>query len=100
MVQTETQSYLMADIIEPIAEFRAMSETEIMAALQDSALANPVAMEVTRLITDFLKTFHCHSERILQTPDLLPLKPRSAIESVALRLTTGLLAATRDARRP
>jgi hypothetical protein len=32
----------MADIIEPIAEFRAMSETKIMAALELGSLAGDV----------------------------------------------------------
>jgi hypothetical protein len=95
MVQTETQSDLMADIIEPIAEFRAMSETEIMAALQDPDPQNPIALEVARLIGAYTSNFKQHVERLGRIPsDILHIKARWPIEAVAMRLTTEVIRET------
>jgi hypothetical protein len=79
----------MTEIIEPKAEFRTLSETDIIAALQDPDPANPIAIEVARLIAAYTSNFQRHVERLGRIPpDILYMKGRSPIEAVAMRLTT------------
>jgi hypothetical protein len=50
---------------------------------------NPVAVEVARLIEGYTENFRAHVERLGYIPQsFLRLKPQTAIEAVAMRLTT------------
>jgi hypothetical protein len=79
----------MTEIVEPKTEFRTLSETAVMAALEDADPKNAIAAEVARLITAYTTNFQRHVERVGYMPsDILRLKPRWPIEAVAMRLTT------------
>jgi hypothetical protein len=70
-------------------EFLALTEQTVLAALNHLDAANPIAMEVTRLVTTYTANFKSHVERLGYIPaDILRLKPRWPIEAVAMRLTT------------
>jgi hypothetical protein len=45
-----------------------LSEAEIMAALNDPDLGNPIAVEVTRLIEGYTENFRAHVERLGYIP--------------------------------
>jgi hypothetical protein len=50
---------------------------------------NPIAVEVARLIEGYSENFRAHVERLGYIPDsFLRVKPQTAIEAVAMRLTT------------
>jgi hypothetical protein len=79
----------MTEPVEPKAEFRSLPEDAVVAALQDPDPANPVAVEVARLIAAYTNNFKRHVERLGRVPpDILRIKPRWPIEAVAMRLTT------------
>jgi hypothetical protein len=60
-----------------------------MAALDDPDPGNPIAVEVARLIEGYTENFRAHVERLGYIPDsFLRAKPQTAIEAVAMRLTT------------
>jgi superfamily II DNA helicase RecQ len=60
-----------------------------MAALNDPDPGNPVAIEVARLIQGYGENFRAHVEKLGRLPEsFLHVKPQSAIEAVAMRLTT------------
>jgi hypothetical protein len=82
----------MSSIIEPTPEFRGLSETEIEKALADPDPANPVAVEVARLIQGYTANFQAHVEKLGRIPEaILRARPRWPIEAVAMRLTTETL---------
>jgi hypothetical protein len=60
-----------------------------MGALDDPDPGNPIAVEVARLIEGYTETFLAHVDRLGYIPDsFLRVKPQTAIEAVAMRLTT------------
>jgi hypothetical protein len=79
----------MTRVILPSPRFSGLTEAEIMAALNDPDPGNPIAVEVARLITGYAENFRAHVEQLGHIPDsFLRVKPRTAIEAVAVRLTT------------
>ena len=71
-----------------------------MAALADTNPANPIAVEVARLIEGYTENFRAVVERLGHIPDtILRVKPQSAIEAVAMRLPTATIRET-NRRRP
>jgi hypothetical protein len=73
----------------PAPQFTSLTEAEIMAALNNPDPANPIAVEVARLIEGYGENFRAHVERLGYIPEsLLHAKPQTAIEAVAMRLTT------------
>jgi hypothetical protein len=85
----------MTEPVEPKSEFRDLSETAVVAALQDPDPANPIAIEVARLIHAYTINFHAHVQRLGRIPaDILLTKPRWPIEAVAMRLTTEVIRET------
>jgi hypothetical protein len=60
-----------------------------MAALGGTDPGNPIAVEVARLIEGYTENFRAHVERLGYFPEsILRVKPQTAIEAVAMRLTT------------
>ena len=85
----------MTETVEPKPDFRSLSEDAVVAALQDPDPANPIAVEVARLIDGYTTNFHGHVQRLGHIPsDLLRIKPRWPIEAVAMRLTTEVIRET------
>src|SRR5712692_7371123 len=73
----------------PAPHFTSLTEAEVMAALDDPDRGNPIAVEVSRLIECYTENFRAHVERLGYIPDsFLRAKPQTAIEAVAMRLTT------------
>jgi hypothetical protein len=61
----------------------------VLSALGDSDPANPIAVEISRLVTAYTKNLRDHVERLGHIPaDILRIKPRWPIEAVAMRMTT------------
>lgn len=85
----------------PDSQFLHLNEQEIIAALDDENPENPIACEVARLIQGYVQNFSALADRLGRTPaSILRRKPESAIEAVAMRLTTQALqdaVAQRDA---
>lgn len=85
----------MIEFVEPKPEFRPLAESTVLAALDDPDPANPIAVEIARLVTAYTGNLRRHLERIgYLPPEFLRVKPRWPIEVVAMRLTTE---AVRDA---
>ena len=85
----------MTETVEPKLEFRSLPEETIVAALQDSDPANPIAIGVARLINGYTNNFYAHARRARGIPsDILRVKPRWPIEAVAMRLTTEVIRET------
>jgi len=79
----------MTEPVEPRAEFRSLPEAAVVAALQNPDPANPIAIEVARLIDGYTRNFQAHAQRLGRIPsDILRIKPRWPIEAVAMRLMT------------
>ena len=79
----------MPRIITPAPQFTGLTEAETMAALNDPNPGNPIAVEVARLIEGYTENFRAHVERLGPIPaSVLIAKPQTAIEAVAMRLTT------------
>ena len=77
----------MTEIVAPKPEFLSLTEAALLAALGDPA--NPIAVEITRLVTAYTKNFQDHVERLGYIPaDILHIKPRWPLEAVAMRTTT------------
>jgi hypothetical protein len=73
----------------PATHFTSLTEAEVMAALDDPDPGNPIAVEVARLIEGYTENFRAHVESLGYIPDsFLRVKPQTAIEAVAMRLTT------------
>jgi hypothetical protein len=58
----------MTETVEPKPEFRSLAEDAVAAALQDRDLANPIAVEVARLIVGYTRNFDEHGKRLGHTP--------------------------------
>jgi hypothetical protein len=85
----------MTESVEPKPEFRSLTEHAVVAALHDPDPANPIAIEVARLIHGYTSNFHAHVDRLGSIPpDILRIEPRWPIEAVAMRLTTEIFRAT------
>jgi hypothetical protein len=79
----------MTRVVSPAPQFTGLTEAEVMAALADPNSGNPIAVEVARLIEGYSENFRAHVERLGYIPDsFLRVKPQTAIEAVAMRLTT------------
>ena len=79
----------MTEPVEPKPEFRALTEEAVVASLQDPDPANPIAIEVARLLDAYTRNFQAQVQRLGPIPsDILRIKPRWPIEAVAMRLTT------------
>jgi hypothetical protein len=79
----------MTETVEPKPEFRSLHEDAVVAALQDPDPANPIAVEVARLIDGYTRNVQAHVQRLGRIPsDILRIKPRWPIEAVAMRLMT------------
>lgn len=79
----------MTMIIAQAAEFHDLTEAEVMQALADRNPSNRVAVEVARLIEGYTANFAAHVERLGRIPaEIMHVEPRTAIEAVAMRLTT------------
>lgn len=76
-------------IVEPEPQYRALSEADVLTALEDFDPENPVAQEVARLIAGYTENFRRHVAQRGSMPEaILRIKPRWPIEAVAMRLTT------------
>jgi hypothetical protein len=79
----------MPCIVSPAPQFTSLTEAEVMAALNDPDPGNPIAVELARLIEGYTDNFRAHVERLGYFPsDILHVTPQTAIEAVAMRLTT------------
>jgi len=79
----------MTVVVEPKPEFQSLSAEAVAEALDDPDPANPVAIEVARLIAVYTENFSRHVERLgYIPPHILHVKARWPIEAVAMRLTT------------
>jgi hypothetical protein len=79
----------MIETVEPQPIYRTLSEVTVAEALKDPDPANPIAIEVARLIDGYTSNFHAHVERLGRIPsEILRMKPRWPIEAVAMRLFT------------
>ena len=91
----------MTEIVEPKPQFRSIAEDAVLAAIDDPDPANPIAIEIARLVTAYTHNFRHHVERLGYVPaDVLRVKPRSPIEAVAMRLTTETIRETAQAVPP
>ncbi len=82
----------MTETVESKPEFHPLAEDAVVAALQDPDPANPIAIEVARLIEGYTTNFHEQVQRLGRIPsDILRIKPRWPIEAVAMRLTTEVI---------
>jgi hypothetical protein len=91
----------MTETVEPKPEFRSLSEDAVATAIEDPDPANPIAIEVTRLIAAYMDNFQRHVERVGHIPaDILRIKPRWPIEAVAMYLTTKAIRETLAQRKP
>ena len=82
----------MTRVVPPLPQLAGLTEAEVMAVLDDPVLGNPIAVEVARLIEGYTANFLAHVERLGYIPDsFLHVKPQTAIEAVAMRLTTEVI---------
>jgi hypothetical protein len=82
----------MTETVEPKLQFCSLPEEAVVAALDDADPANPIAVEIARLMTAYTNNFRRHAERLEHIPaEILRMKPRWPIEAVAMRLTTQAL---------
>ena len=82
----------MLMIVEPKPEFHSLDEAAVLAALEDPNEENPIAKEIARLIAGYTENFRTHVERLGRIPEsIMHVKPRWAIEAVAMRLMTETL---------
>jgi hypothetical protein len=79
----------MTETVKPKPQFRSVTEAAAVAALNNPDPANPIAVEIARLIAGYTKNFCDHVERLGYIPaHILSAKPRCPIEAVAMRWTT------------
>ena len=85
----------MSKPVVPAPEFRHLSKADIQAALDDPDASNPVGCEVARLMTAYVANFSAHVERLGRIPEsILHVTPKTAIEAVAMELTTQTIKAS------
>jgi hypothetical protein len=87
--------------VEPKSEFCSLTEDVVLAALHDPDPANPIAIEVARLIEAYTsnigvsllidgynRNFHPQLPQVEGLPgNILQMEPRWPVEAVAMRLT-------------
>jgi hypothetical protein len=79
----------MTETVAPNPQSCSLAEDTVLAALDDPDPANPIAMEIARLVSAYTNNFRHHANRLGHIPaDILRTKPRWPIEAVAMRLTT------------
>jgi hypothetical protein len=72
----------MTEIVAPKPEFLSLTDAAVLAALGDPDPANPIAVEINRLVTAYTKNFRDHVERLGYIPaDILRIKPRTTRRS-------------------
>jgi hypothetical protein len=60
----------MTQVVSPVApQFISLTEAEVLAALDDPNTANPIAVEVARLIAGYGENFRAHVQRLGYIPD-------------------------------
>jgi hypothetical protein len=64
-------------VVFPAPQFTGLTEAEVMAALDDPDAANPIAVEVARLIAGYTENFRAHVERLGYIPDSFLRRQRS-----------------------
>ena len=78
----------MTEPVEPKPEFRSLTKDAVLTALRDPDPANPIAVEVARLIDGYISNFDAPVRRLGRIPpDILHIMPRWPIEAVAMDLT-------------
>jgi hypothetical protein len=60
--------YAITEIVASKPEFLSITEQAVLAALDDPAPANPIAIEVARLVTAYTNNFRSHAERLGYVP--------------------------------
>mgnify|MGYP003651323141 CR=1 FL=1 len=76
-------------LVHTTPEFVDFSESEVFEALNDENPANPIAVEVARLVEGYTRNFAEHVENLGHIPpSILRSKGSCPIESVAMRLTS------------
>lgn len=77
---------------EPGEAFQALTREEVQAALDTDNPANPIALEVYRLVDAYAREHAQAAQRLGYIPGhLLTMKPQSAVEAIALRLILAAL---------
>lgn len=77
------------------AEFKQLTEGEVMEAIADPDPNNPVACEVARLMETYTENFKAYVERLGYFPAaILTPTANCPLEAVATRLTTEAIRAT------
>jgi hypothetical protein len=78
--------------INPKPEYLGLTRAEVLAALDDPDPGNPAAVEVARLIEGYTGNFAARVASLGEWPaKILRSTPRSAIEAVAMELTTAMV---------
>ena len=82
----------MSTPIIPRPEFLSLTETDVLAALRDPDGNNPIAIEFARLIKGYGENFAATCDRLGHIPEsILHVKPRSAIEALAMAQVTEII---------
>ena len=90
----------MPRVVTPLPQFAALTEAQVMAAMNDPHPGDPIAVEVARLMAGYGENFGTNVKRSLNripdsylptTDSFPPVKLHTPIEVVAMRLTTQTL---------
>ena len=82
-------------IVEASQEFHALSQDDVMDALEDINPDNPIAVEISRLMDGYLSNFTEHVEKIGHIPpSILRSTGSCPIETVAMELVSDTIRAT------
>ena len=69
------------------SEFQQLEESSVAQALEDSNPANPIAVEVARLVEGYTQNFAEHVKNLGEIPEsILRSKGTCPIEEIAMRL--------------
>lgn len=76
-------------IVEVSQEFHALSQDDVMDALEDINPDNPIAVEIARLMQGYMQNFTEHVEKIGHIPpSILRSTGSCPIETIAMELTS------------
>ena len=79
------------------SEFRGLEESSIVKALDDPDPANPIAVEVARLVEAYTQNFAEHVENLASLPaSILRGKGTCPIEEIAMRLVSETIRETME----
>jgi hypothetical protein len=93
--------FMAPNIVVPHEEFRACTEAEIEQALADPDPANPIAIELVRLMNGYTENFKAHVKKLGRIPpDIMHITPRWPIEAAAMRLTKEAISAALHDKPP